>query len=320
MTHKKFENLLQLSRVQTLDEQNAALLASHLAECPECRKELSALEKLEAGAARLRERIPVDDTLLQECRRELHVLLHHEATSRQTQPRLFSLLGLLAVRRGGLAFALVLALAVGIGAGRLLFPGGSNPAETHPVVSTASLSQPPDRQPRITNVQFLDRGEGTDVVEFTFDAVTPVRMRGKLDDPSIQKVLVSAMLNDDNPGVRLRAISAISAAPAPRKDKEIESALIRALKTDPNVGVRKQAITVLRGMPLDAEIRQALLCVLMNEKNPGLRIAAINALEPALNEAGTLDQRIRDVLRQKANSDNNDYVRLKAKAVLLEKQ
>jgi len=218
----------------------------------------------------------------------------------------------------GIGFALTLAIGFGLGMSLLVWADHHNSGNTMP---TATLvSQPREEQTHISNVQFLDRGEGSGVVDFTFDAVTPVHLRGRVDDPAIQKVLVRAVLSDDNPGVRLSAVNVIGSAPSGKADKTIETALITALRTDPNAGVRKQALVALCGMPSNDDIKQAILTTLMSDTNPGLRIAAINALDAAWAKAGMIDQRVLDVLRVKASSEKNDYIRMKAQAVLLEKQ
>jgi hypothetical protein len=186
-------------------------------------------------------------------------------------------------------------------------------------IQTASVRAPYGTQTKIENVRFLDRGDGSGIVEFMFDAVTPVHMRGTIDDPQVQKVLARALLTDDNPGVRLSAVNALGSAPQLKADSALKFALIKALKSDPNVGVRKQALLALKSMPLDDGIKQAFLAALSSDANPGIRIAAINALDTAINRPGEFDNAVKEVLQRNALNDKNDYVRLKAKAVLSER-
>ncbi len=320
MRHSKYERLLVLSLNGGLQDNEEEDLARHVQECARCQRERAALEKLHSLSDLLREDNAVDETLLAEARQEFRVLLHREARlhrrahSQERSPWTRPALGY------GLGFALT--FAVGLGIGFLRFGWHPEPERLGPLpqVTPARESTPSAGRTRITNVQFLDRGTASGNVEFTFDAVTPVHMRGTIDDPAVQKVLVSAVLNDDNPGVRLSAVNAFASGPPLKADSAVKAAMIKALAFDPNIGVRKQAIVALKSMPMDGDIKRALLGTLRSDSNPGLRIAAINALDPVLNQPGAIDQNVREVLQQRALTDHNDYIRLKAKAVLLEKQ
>jgi len=320
MTHKKYQRMLVLSLSGDLEKNETAELERHLATCAGCRRERAALEKLNGFSTVLHDAVQVDDALLTEARSELHVLLQREARASRGGGRFMPALHIRPAWGYSLGFALTLVVGVGIGLMRPFQPGEQPRTETHPPVTTASMTSPLAGRTRITNVQFLDRGTTSGTVEFTFDAVTPVHMRGTVDDPGVQKVLVSALLNDDNPGVRLSAANAFASGTPVKSDSAIKTVMIKALLSDPNIGVRKQALAALRSMPFDDQIRAAFLATLKSDANPGLRIAAINGLDPILSQPGEIDQSVRDVLQQRARSDRNDYIRLKAKAVLLEKQ
>jgi hypothetical protein len=56
----------------------------------------------------------------------------------------------------------------------------------------------------------------------------------------------------------------------------------------------------------------------MHDANSGLRIAAINALEDARGESLPLDPEVLKVFKQKMQSDDNNYIRLRARAVVEE--
>jgi hypothetical protein len=74
----------------------------------------------------------------------------------------------------------------------------------------------------------------------------------------------------------------------------------------------------LLGFPFDEEIKQAFLHVLMRDKNPALRIAAINSLDSARVEGQPRDKDLLEVLKERMQSDENNYIRIRAKAVLKE--
>ena len=88
------------------------------------------------------------------------------------------------------------------------------------------------------------------------------------------------------------------------------------MMTDDNVGVRMAALEAVRQQPPDRESRDALLYVLLYDANPGLRIAAINALEILMKDfTGEDDTALRDHMGE-LQSDDNAYVRWKARTVL----
>ena len=54
----------------------------------------------------------------------------------------------------------------------------------------------------------------------------------------------------------------------------------------------------------------------MYDKNSGIRIVVINLLDSVKVEGKPLDQDILDVLKQRMKSDDNNYIRIKAKEAL----
>lgn len=166
----------------------------------------------------------------------------------------------------------------------------------------------------ISNVRFVDSDVPDGTLGLRFEAVRPVQIMGPVDDPEIQRVLTFAVLNEQNPGVRLRAVNAVSASESLHSDHEIRDALVTALKTDSNAGVRGEAFNALTRYPFDEEIRDAMIYALMFDDNAALRISAINRLQeqgPAL-----FDENLERVLRTRMVLDENAYIRTKARTVL----
>ena len=314
MNHKRWKQWIQLSVYDELQEEERRLLQSHLEGCEECRKEmeqLSALrETIRSGGS-----VHVDEQLLGEAREQFHRALH--ATKRSKPflnwwPELVEWLYRPAVR-----FAFVAAASFVLGiilSYRYLHP--SAPAATSPESSAQAMFLPGET--RITNVRFLSGANGNGPIDFTFDAVRPVHMKGNIYDEQVQKVLTYAILNEDNPGVRLRSIDAVASQPT--ADKEVRNALITALKSDINAGVRKESLRALQTFPLDQEIKLALLFVLNHDKNPGLRIAAINLLDSLRSSNLVSGKEILEGFRNTAKTDDNNYIKLRAKAALEEIQ
>ena len=91
---------------------------------------------------------------------------------------------------------------------------------------------------QITNIRFLDRNTQNGDVEFTFETITPVHIRGNVNDENVQKVLARALVSDQNAGIRLRAVNMIGTQTeqkqigTPGLDAEVKTALITALLHD----------------------------------------------------------------------------------------
>jgi hypothetical protein len=171
----------------------------------------------------------------------------------------------------------------------------------------------------IANVRLVRGGSPGNDVEVAFDAVRPVRLRGSVNDPSLQKVLAYALVNEENPGVRLRAIGVVATSTWSAPEPEVKAALLLALQSDPNDGVRKEALKAILRCPADREIRDGLLYVLLHDKNPGLRIAAINGLDSLRGKGNAPDEKEMQAYRGQLRNDDNVYVRVKARSLLEEK-
>ena len=312
MNHRRYKEWVQLAACGELGEEQEKLLEGHCQTCAECRTELEALRSF---TAKLPGAVPgpvVDEQLLEEARRGLRAALQHELSRPAWRRVLREAWASFAVRRTVFALAGAAAVLAGIVLGRVALPPV---AQETP--ATAAIARSAESEPRITNVRFLRSDPASREVEFTFDAVTPVRLRGTIDDPRIQRVLAHAMLNEENPGTRLRAVSAIAGPGSETTDPEIKAALIQTLNHDENAGVRREALKVLQRMPFDNEIRNAIIETLIHDKNPALRIAAINCLD-STRAASPGNQDLLSVLREKAAKDENSYIRLKAREVLQE--
>ena len=319
MKHKQFEEWLQLSLYQELSEQERVLLDNHLTTCERCRRDFDELEKLHSTLAHRRS-VAAQESLLLDARRNLRLRVHAKAQKSLWGEVKNVLDGILTppaqVTLGGIAM-----IAIGILVGYLVFKA---PSEKSLAFKQTAAMEAGESQ--ITNIRFLDRDAQTGDVEFTFETLTPVRIRGNVNDDRIQKVLARALVSDLNAGNRLRAVNMIGTQTGQRQnrvpgfDTEVKSALVTALLHDRNLGVRKEALSVLRNYLPDPVVVQAFLNVLANEKNTGLKIAAINSLDLTTYENQPVNREILEMFKNKAQSDDNNYIRIKAKTALQEIQ
>jgi hypothetical protein len=309
MRHQRFKEWIPLFVYDELDEDEKFLLEEHLAACTDCRERLTEIRGLRSFAGKKPE---VGDQLLEQARRELRINLN--ARERQADSwfsnwdRSFWLPSLRTALTGAfcLAFGLVL--------GHFIY----KPDLT--AESGAILTRPVLRSPvspgeiAIGSVRFIDVDRADGQVEFTYEAVTPFHFRGSVNDQEAQAILSQVLTDAKNPGNRLRAAGMLGTEQLKQPDAEVKRALIGALKLDENNGVRRQALAALLNFPFDNEIRDTLLFVLMNDANPAMRIAAIDGIKTERFR----DPEVLRVLQEKSQTDGNEYIRLRSRAVLEE--
>jgi len=329
MKHAQFKEWLQLSVINELGGDARQLLEAHLRGCSECRAELDDLLKFQSVIAG-NPPPEVSDRLLEEARKQFHLSLLAIRLKRSLWERVIETVQEFAAREYKLVFGGAAVAALGVFIGYLIFfhPQRVEENALHhelPVVERAvqtgggseSFTQ---GNTRTSDLHLIDAGGKDGTVEFTFEAVTPMHVRGNINDEKVQKVLARALVNEDNAGVRLQTVNAIASQGTEHTnvDPDVKAALISALEGDDNPGVRQQALRVLMHQTLDNEIKQALVYTLAHDKNSGMRIAAINGLAAASMDGHHLDQDILSIIKQKITSDKNNYVRRQARTVIEE--
>lgn len=191
-------------------------------------------------------------------------------------------------------------VSIGLALGVYVSTGSVEPVSTTDVEST-STALPSDAT--VTNLRIVDADPVSGRIQLAGEAVSPVRMEGKLEDPAIQNVLTMA-LTASNAGERLRIVNLL--APNAR-DARFQEALIGAVMQDENQGVRWYALQALKPLAADENVRSALLFVLENDEIPGLRVEAIDALSPL-----TQDEATAEVVQEVTRADPNSYIRNRA--------
>ena len=134
-------------------------------------------------------------------------------------------------------------------------------------------------------------------------------MQGTVNDPKVQDLLLYAAKSNDNVGVRLNSIDALSAR---TDDAKVRETLTYALRYDSNPGVRLHSLEGLSSfVKEDIRVRNAVMEALLNDSNLGVRSGALHALEPVKT-----DSSVRMALQQLAKEDPSDYIRSESKRVL----
>jgi hypothetical protein len=318
MNHTQYIEWLQLYLYDELAGDDLLALEKHLHECPLCREELAALKQFK-NVMQGEMNMKPDDTMLNDVRQDLMRSLRKKKLSVWRtvsdaildfiHPRYKAALGGMALVAAGIIIGYVVPRATDV------------PLVTEPTIALTNtgFTEPLTEELNVSNLQFVSSDRAHGEVEFTFDAVMPMHMKGRVDDPNIQKVLAHAIITDRNPGIRLQSVNAL--ASESRKelpDTEVLDALISAMRSDKNPGVRKQAMEILAQYASDQKVKGALVSVLLHDESSGLRIAAINALTQSNNMTIKNDSNLITVLRSASKNDNNNYIRLRSQAVLKE--
>jgi hypothetical protein len=214
--------------------------------------------------------------------------------------------------------AACLMLAVGAGAGMLgsyeyAQSRAAHAASAPKTVNGVRVSEQPAAE--ITNISSIVRQPNSEMVEVRYNQVVPQQMEGSLDDPKIRELLMLASENSASAGVRDDSVGLLAAecrAGHSCQAAGIRDALMVVLRYDKNAGVRLKALDGLEPyVAEDTRVRDAVLEALLNDTDPRVRTEAVNILEPV--EA---DTSVRQVLHSVANSDQNPHIRTVSREVL----
>ena len=193
------------------------------------------------------------------------------------------------------------------------------PASTLADLMPASASTRTEQAaaPTLTGIEDItyDMRDGT--VEIRYNAVSDIVVRGTADDPAIQTLLQTAMLNEQDPAARLNALQAVEET-RPSANNDLVQALTYLAQTEQDPGMRLRAVRALRalqqetGSVLRADTRDVLINILLNDSDSALRIEALQAL---MDSAPAATYPAPDYLYA-AQNDSNSYVRYQAQQAL----
>jgi hypothetical protein len=271
----------------------------HVDECAQCRdalaKQKALFQSLDAAEA-----IPSAE-LLDDCRAELHQRL---ARVKPEQAGFWDKL-----RQGfsiNFHFApgwmqpvgAVAMLALGFVAARV------SPSSGLGSWHAAGLTEPVTSS-RVRYVEPVESGRVQIVVDETRQRV----LSGRLEDQSIQRLLLTAAKDPSDAGLRVESVDLLKNRP---ESAEVRSALLYAVQHDPNAGVRLKALDGLKEFANDPETRQTLTQVLLKDDNPGVRTQVIDLLIQHRSEAMV------GVLQELMNKEDNNYIRMRCQKALHE--
>ena len=276
-------------------------IEEHLDACSSCRAEW---ERQRALASALdRHALAPPPELLAECRHDLARAIYREESpeARRSASDPWGLFreAFSSLWRPGIRFrqpvGAVALIALGFFAARFTgtWPAGASLASFTPDAMVSS----------IRSVQPDNAGS----VQISLDETRRRVVSGRLDDHNIQRLLMAAAREQDNPGVRVESVELL-------KDRgssaAVRGVLLEAVTHDPNPGVRLKALEGLKRFAADAEVRKTLAQVLLKDQNAGVRIQAIDLLI-ANRDAATVS-----TLQTLIGKEDNNYIRLRCQNAL----
>jgi hypothetical protein len=192
----------------------------------------------------------------------------------------------------------------------------SRAAHDSAIAQPAPAPEPTPASPvEIANISSIVREPNSERVEVRYNQLVPTQMKGNLDDPAIRQLLMLASANSTSVNVHRDSLELLAEecrAGHGCKGAGIRDVLMVALRYDHNAGVRLKALEGLQPyVAEDVRVRDAVLEALLNDSDPHIRTAAINMVEPVDG-----DTSVRQVLHTVAHSDRNPQIRLVSQQVL----
>jgi HEAT repeat protein len=296
MTCDAVRKLIPLYYYGELTPEEEDQAEAHIHECGACARQMEAARALAAALDRRRMDAPAE--LLVDCRADLAAAMRGAAA--EPAWRLWleaagaTLSGFTRWRQPLGAAALI---AVGFLAARLV-PAGSG-------VSTASLVPSEGVFVNVRSAQPDSSGR----VRIAYDETRRQEVFGAIDDPRVQKLLLVAAQEEDDPGVRVESVGLLRERAG---SGEVREALMNALLHDSNPGVRLKALEGLKPLAEQPPVRGVLSQALQFDDNDAVRMQAVDLLTLRRDEAMV------GVLQRLVQKEDNSYVRLKCTKALKE--
>lgn len=135
-------------------------------------------------------------------------------------------------------------------------------------------------------------------ISMSFDVTTSLDVVRKKDDPLVKEVLTQTMMEPENVGSNLRAISYSESI----LDNKIKQALIYSMHNAPMAAVRLKSMEGLLKYEMDSELQEAFVKVLLEEKTMKLNLLAIDYLAKNNYNADSLRSILEEIDPQKSTA------------------
>ncbi len=305
MKCEKAEQDIVLVTYGELPDERMASLEQHLAECEACNRELKAMLAMHEALAYLPMLDPSPNLLAQSRMRldeELDSIPPHGFITR-LRSNLYSWLGHIQ------SAPALITLLLGVG-----FLGG-NFTYRYQVAHQPKIPQTTiftnTTNGAIADVSGIVQTPNSEIVQVTYNRVTPETVQGSLDDPQIRKLLLIGTKAAANNGVRTDSVillaneCRIGHRCEGGPEGTVRNGLMVSLRYDKNPAVRLAALEGLQPyVAEDQRVRDAVLDALAHDSSEHVRTRAISLLEPVES-----DSSVRQVMRTVSTTDENPYIR-----------
>lgn len=185
-------------------------------------------------------------------------------------------------------------------------------SSTGPAVFTDAL--PLEAPSKISAIDY-DAVQG--VVQIQYEQSSIGQINGAVHDNEIQTLLGSAIMDDDNPAGRLRAAQILSASSflEIQPDQKLIDAFQAVLASERNPGIRLQIVKALQAIfvriPLSEELKAQLFELLISDPNTAVRLEVLDLLTQS--ERTSIEMK---AILEAAQSDMNPLIRRRAEEAL----
>jgi len=308
---KAQQNILLVTYGELPDEDMASL-EQHLAECEECNRELKATLAMHEALA-CRPMLEPSPNLLAQSRmrldEELDLVPPHGLLTR-LRGNLYAWLG-----HAQSAPALVtLLLGVGFLAGNFTYRYQVAHLPKQP--GTVDFSN--GANSAIADITGIVQTPNSEIVQVNYNRVVPETIQGSLDSQDIRKLLLIGTKAFANNGIRTDSVALLAnecrighnCVDGP--DGDVRNSLLVSLRYDKNPAVRMAALEGLQPyVSEDQRVRDAVLDALAHDSSERIRTRAISLLQPVGS-----DSSVRQVMRTVSTTDANPYIRTVSTQVL----
>jgi len=299
---------------QELPDETRHQLENHLLDCEACRHELEGVQALHRAMSISSVEEPTPN-LLTRARMQLEEALDSMPNrgwmSKGTEV-LLTLVSRLQASPGLASAVLVVGLAAG-GFGGYHLGQSAHVVPHTPVVVDPGTPQTPDLS-NVANISSIVEQPGSEQVEVKYSRLVPEVIKGSRDDPRVRQLLMAGARNSLDNGIRGTSVDMIAGEcqVGHECNDKLRQALLYVLQYDKNPQVRLTALTGLQSyIDQDTRVRDAVLKSITSDRDPAVRMRAINLLAPVEG-----DSSVRGVLQTAASSDADRGIRTASQHLL----
>lgn len=161
----------------------------------------------------------------------------------------------------------------------------------------------------LQNVDMKEKSNGNGTLHFGLRTAQNLEVTGNPGDQLIQQILFYLLLNDENPGNRLKAVKHLDEIPPHDTMKMV---LMSSILSDPNPGVRLRSLELLSNYEVDDLLTDACLKVLLEDENEAVRMGSLGIL------AKSPSLKIIPTLQVVSMIDENEFIRNQSMEILEE--